>query len=209
MLIMVIGPDQYFLTAVYLFTAVIYLNNLLISPSMFTFSNPQITIATPADIPAIVALLNSAYRGESSEQGWTTEAHLIGGNVRTDETSLQQVMELPGSVLLKYLNTDQEISGCVNLQQKAAKLYLGMFAVSPLLQGFGIGKQLLKAAEEYATQLNIPAIFMQVITQRTELIDWYKRYGYQETGERIPFKEDGLTGKHLQPLEFMVLEKNM
>jgi ribosomal protein S18 acetylase RimI-like enzyme len=176
---------------------------------MSTFSNPKITVATPADIPAIVALLNSAYRGESSEQGWTTEAHLIGGNVRTDETSLQQVMELPGSVLFKYLNTDQEISGCVNLQQKAGKLYLGMFAVSPLLQGFGIGKQLLKAAEEYATQLNIPAIFMQVITQRTELIDWYKRYGYQETGERIPFKEDGLTGKHLQPLEFMVLEKNM
>jgi ribosomal protein S18 acetylase RimI-like enzyme len=129
--------------------------------------------------------------------------------VRTDETSLQQVMELPGSVLLKYLNTDQEIAGCVNLQQKAGKLYLGMFAVSPLLQGFGIGKQLLKAAEEHATRLNIPAIFMQVITQRTELIDWYKRYGYQETGERIPFKEDGLTGNHLQPLEFMVLEKEM
>ena len=82
-----------------------------------------------------------------------------------------------------------------------------MFSVSPQLQGAGIGKQLLKAAEEYAAHLNIPAIFMQVISQRNELIGWYKRHGYQETGERIPFEEDGLTGNHLQPLEFMVLEK--
>ena len=176
---------------------------------MSTFSNAHISLATYADITAITSLLNSAYRGENSKQGWTTEAHLIGGNIRTNEESLQQVMDSAGSVILKYLDTDQQIVGCVNLQQKNGKIYLGMFSVSPLLQGFGIGKQLLKAAEEYAVQLNVPAIFMQVISQRTELIDWYKRYGYQETGERIPFNEDGLTGKHLQPLEFMILEKTM
>lgn len=176
---------------------------------MFTFSNPEIKIAVQADVPSIVALLNSAYRGESSLKGWTTEAHLIGGNVRTDENSLQQVMEQPGSVILKFLDADQQIAGCVNLQQKKGKIYLGIFSVSPQLQGAGIGKQLLKAAEEYAAHLNIPAIFMQVISQRNELIGWYKRHGYQETGERIPFEEDGLTGNHLQPLEFMVLEKNL
>jgi ribosomal protein S18 acetylase RimI-like enzyme len=176
---------------------------------MFTFSKPHISLATHADINAITCLLNSAYRGESSKQGWTTEAHLIGGDIRTNEETLQQVMDSAGSVILKYLDIDQHMVGCVNLQQKKDKIYLGMFSVSPQLQGFGIGKQLLKAAEEYALQLNAPAIFMQVITQRTELIDWYKRYGYQETGERIPFNEDGLTGKHLQPLEFMVLEKTM
>ena len=174
---------------------------------MFTFSNQQITVATPADITAITALLNSAYRGETSQQGWTTEAHLIGGNVRTDENNLQQVMDIPGSIILKYDNDEQEIVGCVNLQQKAGKVYLGMFCVSPHLQGFGIGKQILKAGEEYALDLNCPAIFMSVITKRAELINWYQRYGYQDTGERIPFKEDGLTGNHLQPLEFMVLEK--
>jgi hypothetical protein len=42
---------------------------------------------------------------------------------------------------------------------------------------------------------------------RSELIDWYKRRGYRDTGERKPFIEDSLTGKHLQPLEFMVMEK--
>ena len=176
---------------------------------MFIFSNQQITVATPTDITAITALLNSAYRGESSHQGWTTEAHLIGGNVRTDENNLQQVMHIPESIILKYVNDEKDIVGCVNLQQKMGKVYLGMFSVSPHLQGFGIGKHILTAAEEYAAQLHCNIIFMQVITQRTELIDWYKRHGYKDTGERIPFKEDGLTGKHLQPLEFMVLEKKL
>lgn len=176
---------------------------------MFTFSNPQITIAIPADIAAITALLNSAYRGESSQQGWTTEAHLVGGDVRTDENNLQHVMDIPGSIILKYVSEQKEIVGCVNLQQKSGKVYLGMFSVSPHLQGLGIGKHILTAAEEYALQLHCNIIFMQVITQRTELIDWYKRHGYKDTGERKPFKEDGLTGNHLQPLEFMVLEKNL
>jgi len=55
--------------------------------------------------------------------------------------------------------------------------------------------------------LNCRSIYMTVITVRTELVSWYQRHGYADTGERKPFLEDGLTGKHLQPLEFMVLEK--
>ena len=84
-----------------------------------------------------------------------------------------------------------------------------MFSVSPQLQGGGIGKQLLQAAEEFALDVNFTAIYMSVISVRTELINWYKRHGYVETGERKPFVEDGLTGKHLQPLEFMTLEKTL
>jgi ribosomal protein S18 acetylase RimI-like enzyme len=174
---------------------------------MIKFTNPYISIATLTDVTAITALLNSAYRGESSKQGWTTEAHLIAGNVRTDELNLQQVMQQPDSVVVKYSNEQQQITGCVNLQQHGNKIYLGMFSVSPQLQGFGIGKQLLKAAEEYAQQLQCTAIYMMVISARVELIDWYKRQGYKDTGERKPFIEDDLTGKHLQQLEFMVLEK--
>jgi ribosomal protein S18 acetylase RimI-like enzyme len=82
-----------------------------------------------------------------------------------------------------------------------------MLSVSPKLQGGGIGKQLLKAADEYARQLNCNLIYMTVISVRAELIEWYKRHGYRDTGERVPFKEDNLTGKHRQPLEFMVMEK--
>ncbi len=174
---------------------------------MAIFSNPHISIATTADIPAIKDLLNNAYRGEGSKQGWTTEADLIAGDIRTDENNLQEVMQQPGSVFLKYKGDKKQILGCVNLQKHSGKISLGMFCVSPKLQGAGIGKELLKAAEEYAHHVQCMAIYMSVISVRKELIDWYKRHGYMETGERKPFTEDGLTGKHLQVLEFMILEK--
>ena len=115
----------------------------------------------------------------------------------------------PGSVFLKYTNAEQQITGCVNLQQHDQKIYLGMFSVLPHLQGAGIGKQLLQAAEEYALHKKCIAIYMSVISLRTELINWYLRHGYRDTGKRIPFVEDNVTGRHLQSLEFMVLEKSI
>lgn len=174
---------------------------------MQVFSNPNISVAAIADSADIINLLNSAYRGESSKQGWTTEAHLIAGERRTDAAGLQQVMQQAGSVILKYTDAAQQVIGCVNLQQHSSKIYLGMFSVSPLQQGSGIGKQILQAAEEYARHLQCTAIYMSVIAVRSELINWYIRHGYRDTGERKPFVEDNVTGKHLQPLEFMTLEK--
>ena len=176
---------------------------------MYHFSNPHITIAIVEDIPAFVALLNSAYRGESSKQGWTNEVHLIEGNVRIDEVSMKLNWQQNENVFLKYTNKDKEIIGCVNLQKMDNAIYLGLFSVSPLVQNKGIGKQILVAAEEYAKQLKCSSINMTVISARTELIDWYKRNGYIDTGIRKTFLEDGIAGKHLQPLEFMVLEKQM
>ncbi len=176
---------------------------------MYVNANPQISIANGTDIPAIKDLLNEAYRGETSKHGWTTEAHLIAGDTRTDENNLQEVMQQTGSIFLIYRDGQQKIAGCVNLQQHADKLYLGMFSVSPQLQGIGIGKQLLHAAETYAARLKCIAIYMTVITARTELIAWYQRHGYMDTGKRKAFLEDDLTGKHLQPLEFMELEKSL
>lgn len=176
---------------------------------MYSFLNTNIAIAGIADIPAVTGLLNIAYRGEASKQGWTTEADLITGEIRTDENMVQEVIQQPCSVILKYTNDEQHITGCMNLQQHGDKLYLGMFSVSPQLQGGGIGKQLLKAAEEYALHLQCKTIYMSVISVRIELINWYKRHGYKDTGERKPFAEDGLTGKHLQAMEFMILEKTL
>jgi ribosomal protein S18 acetylase RimI-like enzyme len=173
-----------------------------------TFKNNCITIAETKDVAVITTLLNSAYRGQSSKQGWTTEANLIDGNIRSTEADVQAVMQKEGSVILKYSNNEQ-ITGCVNLQLINNKIYLGMFAVSPLLQGGGVGKKLLQAAEEYAHTVNSKTIYMTVISVRIELINWYQRHGYKDTGERIAFTDDGKAGKHLQPLEFMVLEKTV
>jgi ribosomal protein S18 acetylase RimI-like enzyme len=184
------------------FCKILYLSFMTIN-----FSDPSIAVAAITDSSAITNLLNSAYRGESSKQGWTTEAHLIAGNVRTNETSVKEVMGQEGSVMLKYTDKESQLMGCVNLQQHGDKIYLGMLSVAPQLQGAGIGKKLLQAAEEYTLQLHGKAVYMTVISVRTELINWYERYGYKDTGERKPFVEDDVSGTHLQPLEFMVMEK--
>jgi ribosomal protein S18 acetylase RimI-like enzyme len=174
---------------------------------MAIFSDPHIILATPTDVPDIVALLNSAYRGESSKKGWTTEAHLIAGEVRTDDEDVHTVLTTPGSVFLIYRDDAGKLIGCMNLQRKGNRLYLGMFSVSPELQGGGLGKTLMLASEEYAKSVTAQAIYMVVISARAELIAWYERRGYKDTGKRIPFPDDGRTGKHLQDLEFMELEK--
>jgi len=174
---------------------------------MHTFPNPHITIASVENISAIKDLINSAYRGEAAAKTWTSEADLIAGDKRTDENDLQNLMKQPGSVFLKYIDEEQKMIGCVNLQQHNHKIYLGMLSVLPGSQGAGIGKQLLQASEEYAKHLRCTTIYMSVISLRTELINWYLRYGYHATGESKPFIEDKLTGKHLRPLEFMIMEK--
>lgn len=166
-----------------------------------------ISTATKADIPALLSLLNKAYRGESAKEGWTHESHLISGEQRTTENTLQELMDKPGSVFLKYMDNNGQLTGCVNLQQDNKGIYLGMLSVMPRQQGGGIGKKLLKAAEDHAREKGCNKIHMTVISIRHNLIDWYKRHGYIDTGEKIAFAELEESGKHLQPLDFMVMEK--
>jgi len=141
--------------------------------------------ATHKDIPELVQLINSAYRGDSSRAGWTTEADLLTG-IRTDTATLQDEMEQPGVRMLKAVNTEGFIDACVYLQQLDNKLYLGMLTVSPSLQNKGIGKLLLHKAEEVAKELGCSYITMTVISVRSELIAWYQRHGYKPTGEKNP-----------------------
>jgi predicted N-acetyltransferase YhbS len=160
------------------------------------------------DIPELVALVNSAYRGESSKKGWTTEADLLGG-IRTSERSLQEMLQKPGATMLTAKNETEQIVGTVYLQQQGHQVYLGMLTVAPDIQAKGIGKQLLQAAEDFARKINCSSIVMTVIDIRHELIDWYKRKGYQPTGEIKPFPTDPEFGIPKQPLQFIVLEKKL
>jgi ribosomal protein S18 acetylase RimI-like enzyme len=168
-----------------------------------------VTKADEKDIPALVALLNSAYRGAASKKGWTTEADMISGEIRTDPQTLEKLMQTPGIVFLKLTRSDNEINGCVFLQIKENKLYLGMLSVSPLLQAKGLGKQLMYAADEYAKANNCTAIFMRVISLRHELIAWHERQGFIKTGETEPFPADDRFGIPAKPLEFLIMEKKI
>jgi ribosomal protein S18 acetylase RimI-like enzyme len=166
------------------------------------------SIAAGNDVPELVKLVNSAYRGDSSKKGWTTEADLLDG-IRTDEESLTKLIHQPGSVILKCTDENNELAGCVYLQNQAGHMYLGMLTVSPSIQAQGIGKALLKASEEYARQQGCHAVMMTVITVRHELIQWYERRGYQQTEEKRPFPNDPRFGIPKQPLEFVVMEKEV
>ena len=168
----------------------------------------MITKASLKDVSHLNTLINSAYRGASSKKGWTTEANILEG-LRTTEAELTEIMADAKNTILKFTDNDQ-IIGCVLLIEKQQKLYLGMLTVSPNLQNSGIGKQLLKEAEKQALTLGLPKIVMTVISVRGELIAWYKRHGYADTGERDPFPSSDV---HIsiseKPLEFMVLEKKL
>lgn len=168
-----------------------------------------VSIASNKDIPALVRLINSAYRGEASKKGWTTEADLLKGELRTDEASLTALVQNKDAALLKYQLENSDIAGCVYLDKQERGLYLGMLTVSPALQGAGIGKQLLQAADDYARKNNCSLIFMNVISLRHELIAWYERHGYHTTGERKPFPADQQFGIPTQPLEFIIMNKQV
>ncbi|MCU1603302.1 MAG: family acetyltransferase [Frankiales bacterium] len=166
----------------------------------------RIRNATPADVDAVVALVESAYRGESSRAGWTTEADLLDGQ-RTDPAEVASVVDH----LVVAEDEDGQVVGCCTLVPKDGYAYFGMFAVRPGLQGGGVGSQLLARAEELAAEHGAKHVEMTVITSRTELIAYYLRRGYVDTGEHRPFPygDDRFGRPRRDDLAFTVLVKQL
>jgi len=166
--------------------------------------------ATSRDVDEIVALVESAYRGESSKAGWTTEADILQGQ-RTDREAVASIVEAPDAlVLLGTYPANAEILACCQIECRGIAAYFGMFAVRPGLQGGGVGKALLAEAERRARDnWNADHLEMTVIAQREDLIAWYLRRGYRKTGENRPFPYgDERFGLPLRDdLEFCVLSK--
>jgi GNAT superfamily N-acetyltransferase len=170
----------------------------------------DLTEASRADVPALVQLVQSAYRGEESRRGWTTEASLLAGQ-RTDASAVLELLSAPNSRILVGTQ-DGQLTACVHLKQTGECLNFGMFAVAPRLQGAGIGTRMIQEVERRALAVwGCRCIRMHVIALRTELIAFYTRRGYLPTGERAPFPYgDERFGLPLRPdLEFVVLEKHL
>lgn len=164
--------------------------------------------ATINDISTITSLLNRSYRGESSRAGWTTEADLLSGK-RIDETGLNQLLNAPDSLIL-IAQSDETILATIHAHRENDTVHFGLFAVEPILQGGGIGKALLAYAESEAKHTwGINTAVMEVITHRSELIEYYERRGYVRTGEMIAFPESNLWEMHADFLEFAVLSKRL
>jgi ribosomal protein S18 acetylase RimI-like enzyme len=171
--------------------------------------------ATHADTPALVALVESAYRGEASKQGWTTEADLLDGR-RTGADDIEACIARPQSRIVIAEHTTAagapELLACAHVAVEDGAGYFGMFSVRPNLQGTGIGKAVLNEAERIVRdEWKVPTMRMTVIDVRDELIAFYERRGYRRTGIKKPFPygDERFGVPKRDDLRFEVLEKTL
>ncbi|KNB52237.1 GNAT family N-acetyltransferase [Streptomyces caatingaensis] len=175
-----------------------------------TPSAPTFRFAGAADVPDLVPLIESAYRGDASRTGWTTEADLLDGQ-RTDEEGVRAVVGDAGSRVL-LAEADGEPLACCHIEHRGEHAYFGMFAVSPRRQGGGLGRAVLAEAERVArTEWGVREMHMTVIRQREELIAWYERRGYRRTGRMSPFPygDERFGIPRRDDLEFELLIKDL
>lgn len=194
-------------------------------------------LALPSDVEAIVALVESAYRGEPSRSGWTTEADLLDGR-RTDAGAVAEQVGGPASLVLlaerlgppgtadgppsggggrtareEERRPAGRLLGCCALERIApGRAYFGMFAVWPTEQGRGLGAAILGEAERVAAlQWKATCLEMTVIAQREDLLSWYARHGYERTGEtrEFPYGDERFGVPRRPDLFFLVLEKKL
>ena len=164
--------------------------------------------ATLTDIPALIALVTSAYRGDTSKQGWTTEADMLDGQ-RIDAEALRHDIKRADSRILLALENG-EVLACAHVAIEDATGYFGMFAVSPDQQGSGVGKRMMAEAERLVREdWGLPGMRMTVIDIRDELIAFYERRGYARTGRKKPFPygDERFGIPKRDDLRFEILEK--
>jgi|SRR5579875_3007027 len=167
-------------------------------------------LAVPADAPRLVDLIQSAYRGEASRDGWTSEADLVAGD-RIDLPQVRHIITTPGSMML-VLDEDGRLTGCCAVQDRGGGVaYFGTFAVSPLAQGRGTGRRLMAEAERRAVaDFGAATMEITVLAQQDALLAWYERLGFRRTGEERPFPADATFARPLRDgLHFVVLTKNL
>ncbi|MFD4239763.1 GNAT family N-acetyltransferase [Streptomyces sp. NPDC058542] len=166
--------------------------------------------ATEDDVPALVTLIESAYRGDSSRTGWTTEADILQGQ-RTDEQGVREVLDAPAGRLLA-VERDGGLVACCQLEHRGEAAYFGMFAVRPGLQGGGLGKLIIAEAERTVRESwGVGEMHMTVISVREDLIAWYERRGYRRTGQLTPFPygDERFGIPQRDDLAFELLVKNL
>ncbi|OHV08937.1 GNAT family N-acetyltransferase [Kushneria phosphatilytica] len=172
----------------------------------------QFRTATSEDIPALVELVTTAYRGEASRAGWTTEADLLDGTRIVPEVLADDLARPDSRVLIGEDRSSGELVACAHLEAVEKAAYFGMFAVLPDCQGAGAGRALLAEAERVSRdELKRHRIRMTVIDVRHELIAWYERRGYRKTGESHPFPygDTRFGTPKRDDLQFTVLEKTL
>jgi ribosomal protein S18 acetylase RimI-like enzyme len=177
---------------------------------MDTAAGPSFRPATFDDVPALVALVESAYRGDDSRAGWTTEADILEGQ-RTDPEGVLAVIEKADSRLV-VVEVGDRLVACCQLEHRGEHAYFGMFAVRPVLQGAGLGKAVIAEVERFACdEWGVAEMHMTVISVREDLIAWYERRGYTRTGQTsaFPYGDERFGLPTRDDLEFELLTKKL
>lgn len=166
-------------------------------------------MASPDEAPQITALIERAYRGEESKSGWTSEADLLTGP-RTSVDEIAAIMRDPLARFIVASDSTKDLAACALIRNEEASGYFGMFAVRPDIQGGGLGKTMLEAAERHIKDLwRLDTVYMTVINLRHDLIAYYERRGYKRTGERKPFPFDAAPGATRRDFHLAVLRKTL
>ncbi len=177
-------------------------------------TEPSFRYARRADAPALVDLIERAYRSPETEGSWASEAHLLKG----PRTSIDEVLDLIEREDSRFLIAERNgaIAGCCLLQglsqpgQPINASYFGMFALDPRVQGGGLGKTIIAEAERRIQDLwGANEMVMTVINVRTELIGWYERRGYRLTGASLPFPFSETTGETTRDFHLVEMRKRV
>jgi len=170
--------------------------------------------ARRADAPAVVAIIERAYRGADAAGKWTSEAHLLTG----PRTSVEEITGLIDREDSRFLlaETQDDLVGCCLVQGREGDgpgvnaAYFGMFAIDPATHGGGIGKTVIAEAERRVRELwNANQMVMTVINLRTELIAWYERRGYSLTGATLPFPFSDTSGETTRDFHLVEMRKDL
>ncbi|PRM93860.1 GNAT family N-acetyltransferase [Aliarcobacter cryaerophilus ATCC 43158] len=171
--------------------------------------NLKFSILKKDDINAVVEIINKAYRGEISGKAWTSEGKILSG-IRVNEDMIKEILEEKNSKI--YITKfEDKIVGTIQAKLENNSIYIGLFAVNPYFQGSGVGKKLLEFTEKSSMKLyNADKFIMQVISIRTDLIEFYKRRGYKVTNSFLEFPKSELWDfRTNEELKFVVLEKDI
>ncbi len=164
-----------------------------------------------ADVDKLVELIRSAYRGDASRAGWTSEADYVAGK-RIDGVGVRTIISGLKSMMLVLVDDADDVIACCQLEDISnRKAYFGTFAVRPHAQGVGLGRRLITEAERQAVvRYSSLTLEMTVLAQQDKLIAWYERLGFHRTGEIRPFPTDPVYARPLrEDLYFVVLTKEL